>query len=421
VLAEGRRLTAFFPCCRHAPKLTFDGLPTDRKARSCHDFRVEVIRLDADESLPMPETPRGHEAVYVLPPSLPPVAPAPPDLTDPPRGLSLVWGDLHAHSAYSKCMSGNDGLPEDVLRFERDVLGCRVLCLTEHVEYMGCPEHTHVLDRLEAEAGDGCIPLYAVEWAKAPAHHTNFYAVDRKVFDGLRGILLACHHLTAVYERVKAELPPGSVLAIRHTHGRNDGDFGVSGPRTTETHDPVMEPAMEAMQTRGNMMMEALRGLPPFPSNFLNAGARVGLVAGSDHCRGGGLNRFCLTGFWVTEPSAAAVFDAIRGRRTIACANGKVAVWACTGGKAMGEAVEVFGPVRVQAQFASARPVKRACLLRDGQPLPWVEVGAETARIELADEPPAGRHWYSVTAEADSIPGRLPALVHASPIFAHCR
>jgi len=307
------------------------------------------------------------------------------------------------------------------VRFQREMLGCRVLCLTEHVEYMSYPEFTHVLDAVEAEAGDDCVALYGVEWGKKPAHHTNFYAIDRRVFCRLRGILLACDHLTSVYERIKRELPAGSVVAIRHFHGMNADEFGTSGPRVADTHDPELEPAMEAMQTRGNKMI-ADEQFPLFPSNFLNAGARVGLVGGSDHSRGKGPNHFCLTGFWVAGIGPAAVLDAIRSRRTIAAANGKVAIHATLAGEPMGGCVSVSGPLRLRADVASAGTIRRVGLMRGGRMLAWTELAERSASVELVDREAApGRHWYAVTAEADSALREPPVLAHASPFFVELR
>ncbi len=422
VVAEGDELLVFAPCCDQRPIRSFmeeaageRGLPHTDAARN---HRVEIVRLGAGETLPTPTFPPTKVAPYIVLPSMPALAPEPPPLPGAPEGMMPVFGDLHTHSAYSKCMSANDGLPEDVLRFQRDTLGCTTLTLTEHVEYMTAPEFAHVLDTVEREAADGRIPLYAVEWAQSPAHHTNFFAIEREVFDHLRAILLANHDLREIYPIVRAELPENSVVAIRHFHGVTADEFGCSGERVTETHDGAIEWAMEAMQTRGNMMLEDYRGLPRFPSNFLNAGARIGLVGGSDHSRGKGPNRFCLTGFWVPEVTPQAIFDAIRERRTVAMSNGKVALWATLEGRPMGSELSLSGPVRVHATMATGYHLRRACLLRDGEPLEWIDLDGRVAAVELTDEaPPPGAHWYCVTVEADSSTGEPPVIAHASPFF----
>ncbi|MCK5380401.1 MAG: hypothetical protein KAJ81_02955, partial [Candidatus Latescibacteria bacterium] len=422
VLSRGEEVLCFLPCCDHLPVRSFaeeaNGLP-GRPTQPARKHRIEISRLRNDESFCSVAIPVDKQAAYIPRE----VAPDPPAMALPGETLTLIWGDLHAHSAYSKCMSVNDGSPQDVLRFQRDVLGCRVLCLTDHVEYMTQPEFTHVLDCLEEEAGDDCIPLYAVEWAKRPAHHTNFYAMDRGVFERLRALMLVSDHLTPLYERIKRELPPGSVTAIRHMHGINQDDYGVSGPRVTDTHDPELEWAMEAMQTRGNMMGTAYPSWPPFPNNFLNKGAKIGLVGGSDHSRGRGSNRFCLTGFWVHEASPVGIFRAIRDRKTIAASNVKIAVYATLDGRAMGAVVDVSDSVRITCRLSSAREIHQVCLMRDGVFLSWTDVGATEATVELVDEDVApGPHWYVVTVDAAFVEpepaGYCPSdIVHASPFF----
>ena len=55
---------------------------------------------------------------------------------------------------------------------------------------------------MEPEAVENdMIPLYGVEWTKYPAHHTNFFCIDRQIFEQLRALLLNLDHLSAVYER----------------------------------------------------------------------------------------------------------------------------------------------------------------------------------------------------------------------------
>jgi len=420
LLPDAGQLLGFFPLCDHTCRVTFAEEEAGQPERGCRpveNYRVEIVAIKPDDWLPPTPWPDRLERAYVIPPSVRAAAPAPPEL-DAPAPLQLVWGDIHAHTVYSKCMSANDGAPQDVLRLQRDVFGCRVLCLTDHVEYMSDTEFRHVLDCVEREAGDDCVPLFGVEWAKHPAHHTNFYAIDRAVFDRLRALMLACDHLTPLYERIKTELPAGSVTALRHFHGMTQDEFGCAGERCTELHDPAVEWAMETMQTRGNMMMPGSRDPRQFPANFLNAGAQIGFVGGSDHSRGFGPNRFCLTGFWVGAPTPEQVFDALRDRRTVATANGKIALWAELDGARLGQSTAARAPVRVQVQASSATPIRRICLLRDGQCLEWRDTQERRLTLDLVDAAPGpGRHWYAVTAEAESAYGDPPVLAHASPFF----
>ncbi|MFC1452251.1 hypothetical protein ACFLSJ_02780 [Verrucomicrobiota bacterium] len=416
-------LTAFCPSCDVEPFLTFDeeaaGLPWRRRERRATDQRVEIVAFGDSDFLPPTDFPRSKRSTYVVPPSVHDVASDPPPVAACPEARTLIWADLHAHSAYSKCMGCNDGTPRDVLRFQRDVLGCHVLCLTDHVEYMNGGEFAHVLDCVERECGEGRIPLYGVEWARFPAHHTNFLAADREVFERLRTLLFLYSHLTSLYGAMRRELPDGSVAAIRHMHGEDHDAFGVSGTRVAETHDPRFEWAMEAMQTRGNALLDGMRGMyPRFPANFLHAGCEVGIVGGSDHSRGAGPNSFCLTGLWVREMSGSGVIEALRTGNTFGVANGKMALHVDIDGASGGRHVAVSGPVRAHVHMACARAIRRVCLMRDGELLAWQDVARRQASVVLVDaEAAPGSHWYVVTVEgADAYP-KAPLLAHSSPLF----
>jgi hypothetical protein len=424
VIGRGGEIDLVAPCCDMTPLIPWDREPTEaeRAVRCAVNWRVELQRLAPAGALPPVAAPAALRAEYVVPPGLSAPAPEPPPLPRAPKGLTLYWGDFHAHTAYSKCMSPNDGTPLDMMRFQRDVLGCRVLCLTDHVEYMSFVEATRVIDTLLAEAGTEFIPLLGVEYARPPAHHINLYAVDRDSFLRMRCILMAEPDSRRAYARLKAEMPAGSVMAIRHFHGHNDPAeaFATAGPRVTELHDPALEPAMEAMQTRGNMLTVPFARLPLFPTNYLNAGARIGLVGGSDHSRGfePNKNRFCLTGLWLSDPTPAGVFEAVRTRRTFASANGKIALAAELAGNGRAEGEPVRGPLSIAVRAACAWPIRKITLLRDGQPVAEERLEATTCDGDLADPaPPAGRHWYAAQVEADSALAGRPALAYSAPVF----
>ena len=87
-------------------------------------------------------------------------------------------------------MSDSDGMPADILR-AKGYPGCfaDLTC--------GVPQGI-----LEPEAVENdMIPLYGVEWTKYLAHHTNFFCIDRQIFEQLRALLLNLDHLSAVYEK----------------------------------------------------------------------------------------------------------------------------------------------------------------------------------------------------------------------------
>jgi len=359
----------------------------------------------------------------------------PPQLQTPfTKDMKLIWGDTHQHSEYSKCMSINDGSPVDVLCYQRDVLKCDVLTLTEHVEYINFPEYTHVFDSLEKECRDYYIPLYGFEWAKYPGENdTNFYAIDRITAQKLRIYLAQYKDRMSVYDKIKQNLPKGSVYALRHYHGRYyDNKLKAKlTPNFQQSYlnsfDSDLEVAMEAMQTRGNIMLE-LKNDGYFPNPYLDNGVMVGLVGGTDHSRGGRIfdgipNNFCLTGFWVKEYSVKGVFDSILNRQTIAVSNGKIAAYACLEDTVMGGQCTQKSPVRIKCYYSSGTPVKQAFLIRDSKiinskDIPSKGFTSEMGELDFVDSDVLlGNHWYSVGFKGDSKCWNAKITAHCSPIF----
>ena len=167
VCMAGGRIRVAAHTMTHEPRRRFDEREAVRSTQPAWNHRVEMHDWAVGD-LP-PQDPPEYDILPALQPDrLTGHCPAPPDL---PRteGLKLIWGSLHAHNSYSKCMPAGDGSPEDVLRFHRDVLGCQVLTLTDHVEYMSAVEFRHIMDEVAAEASEEIVVLYGVEWAKHPA------------------------------------------------------------------------------------------------------------------------------------------------------------------------------------------------------------------------------------------------------------
>ena len=378
--------------------------------------RVEVFDFDADHAIERYEVSDKKSASYTMPTGYRDIAPPPPRLPEPYEGRTLVWGDLHVHSTYSKCVGAADGSPDEHLRFARDVLGCSVFTLTDHSRHMTGPESTWVMDRLEMLAGDGGVVVYSSEPGFKRFRHSNWYAADRASFERMeRMVISQGHDLKACLRHVREELPHDSALVMRHFHGC------IADEREMlQSFEPALEVAMEAMQGRCNAMLEPEGDAPRFPNQFLDAGCKVGLLGGTDHYRSGP-NHFCLTGFWVRDLTARGVWEAIRNRYTIAMSDAKVAMTARLEGEPMGGSVtfDPAAPVTVKISASCARTIRRATLIRDGEVLPWTDIGERTAAFDLADsEPPPGRHWYVPTVEVETAYGEgCVGYCHASPFF----
>jgi hypothetical protein len=419
-----------------AGDLTGGGVP-----RPSRNPEVEIRRIDPNgEAAPYPIPPERLGS-YREPPSWSAVAPEPPALAaagggsgnhsaggsdndsrgSGPSGMNLLWCDFHNHTTYSKCMAAMDGSPQEMVRFQRDVLGCKVITFTDHWHLMSRREMEHHFDVLEAEAGDDCIVLYGCEPGTYPGHHTNFYAVDREIAERLWRIVYRVQSRGEIYRRIRAELPERSVAVLRHFHGGRWTGGDPFSPRVGDDHAPDLEIAAEAMQNRGCSMLKETpndRGLPAFPVNFLNKGAKLGLVGGSDHNGGLGTNHYCLTGFWVEAPTREAVWDALWDRRTVATQNGKVALWTELSGEPMGRATVGTDNLSIEATVTAARPIRRAALMQDGVMGPWQEVGGTSARLQFrATFYGPSPTWLSVVVEADSAYQDAPILAFSSPHF----
>ena len=127
-----------------------------------------------------------------------------------------------------------------------------------------------------------------------------------------------------------------------------------------------------------------------------------------------------MTGFWVSELTGEAVFAALRNRRTVACANGKLALWLHSDGVAMGQEGTVQAPSTLTVSAAAPLPIERLSLWRDGQWIQEVRDLGKQVRHTFADEEAGpGDHYYIVRAQTEqpaSYP-KGPIIGYTAPIW----
>lgn len=333
----------------------------------------------------------------------------------------LLWCDPHIHSQYSKCESC-DGAPDEKIRYQRDVLGVDVLSLADHVPGMSGIEYVWTFDRLEREGGHDGLVLYGNECNSTPGRHTIYYSMKREVADRFRCAHGSIDHpdRAAAYRFVREAIPAGEMIVVRHAHLNSPHLDAVDEETFADSFDPRLEPACEAIQSRGDALIPHLAHpgaeYTPFPNHYLDAGLQVGLLAGTDHSAGNGEVHYGQSGFWCRDRSPASVWEAIGQRRTIAVCNARIALRAWCNGAEMGETVESRVPLSIRVVAACAEGIETIGILQNGEMVLSRDVGADTVDTTLTLDNCAPGSWVVVTAICRSAYGE-PAYAHASPFF----
>ncbi len=378
------------------------------------DHRIEVLWVDEQ----LPKMHHGLETFGAVPlPKFNPPTQS-PDLPNGPEGMRLIFGDLHDHSSHSSCFPAVDGSAPDNIRLQRDFLDYEILCIADH-HRISDVDYRQRLDLIEREANTGHIPIYALEWSKLPWQHINFYSYDKEIMKHLRQILLSSIDVHLMFNEI-VDKYAGKVTAMRHFHG-----YGRQREDThTYLYDPRIEWGMEVLRGRGDALatIEGMAGGLsefPFPVNFIEwKGAKLALIGSSDHHQT--KLGACVTGFWVPELSGESVFDALRERRTIACANGKLAMWTRSGKVGMGQIGEAELPVEINVSVASPLPIERASLWSNGK---WIQHRkVKTGEIDFSfidHDARSGENYYivRVQTETSALFPKGPIIGYSSPLW----
>ena len=379
-----------------------------------HRLVVEQVRLTGQASAPPADGPPA-----TVPAVLSGVFPARPASPKPARtatvngrSYTLLFGDLHRHSAYSKCLSANDGDPLNHWQWVQDVAALDFYALTEHLEYMSYAEWRHVEDLAALLATGGVLALYGFELGIPPGH-TNFFYADQAIGHDLRVACLSSPDLAAVWPKLDAWLPPGKVVAIRHHQGHRGDDLA-------RTYGPAYEPVAEIIQTRGEY--------PQWVQSLWRQGLRVGVVGASDHSRAAPLVQG-LTGLWLPAGarSREAVLAGLQARRTFATNGPRMSVFlSATGAErdtalVMGEQGGMTGPPRLRLAASGTRPLETVEFYRDDRLLHVETVSEPRVQLEYLTEPtPAGEHayWVRVTQQPEQPgPRSHQGIAYSSPIW----
>ena len=335
----------------------------------------------------------------------------------------LLYGDLHRHTAYSKCMSSVDGDPLDQWRWAHDVEELDFYAITEHLEHQSYLEWRLVEDLTEKLSNNGkVITIHGFELVLPPGH-TNFFYVDPDIEHALRVACLSARTsgLNAVWDRVQSSVPEEKILAIRHYH--TFPGFRHEGDDLIDTYNPKYEQAVEIIQTRGDSS--------DWVRTLWQKGFRVGVVGSSDHSRNSPFPK-AMTGLWLPAGNHdnESVLQGLKSKRTFATNGFKMSVFLSANSDddpdsqvvVMGEQGDIKGKPKLMADVSGTRKLDTVQFFRDNTIIHTESLSEEKASIEFTDENPLpGEHiyWLRVTQLPETAPNKNPAwgVAYSSPIW----
>ena len=331
----------------------------------------------------------------------------------------LLYGDLHRHSAYSKCMSAVDGDPLDHWRWAHDVQELDFYAITEHIELQSYLEWRLVEDLTESLSTNGkVLALHGFELGVPPGH-TNFFYTDPKIAHDIRIACLAAkaggHDLREVWCKLDEWLSEKKIVAIRHYHANTHQTDDL-----IETYNPKYEQVVEIIQTRAES--------PGWVQSLWRKGFRVGVVGSSDHSRNAPYP-MAMTGLWLPEAehTRESVLDGLASRRTFATNGVKISAFLSASnidGKEtliMGDEGEIHGPTKLTAMASGTTRIESVEFRRNDDVIHVETVGSEEVTIDYVDENPGpGEHiyWLKVT-QFGELEGTRPdwGVAYTSPVW----
>jgi len=340
-----------------------------------------------------------------------------------PQGPTVLWGDLHMHSALS------DGTgPPDEIYARCWARGMDFAALTDHDAIVGWrmlpSEHHELLDVTRLfDARDDFLAFHAFEWTSPPLPkgygHRNVY------FHGL---------------------PPTPVLGFRHGYDSTaklmdvlgGEDAFVAPHHTTWTGtdwaaaDPTLQRQVEIVSVHG--VSEAPGGVIPargakeggFVVDGLATGAVMGFLGGTDSHgllwhHGLGVRRdpwaHALSCLVVEQPTREAAWQALVARRSCASTGVPLSVRIRVGGMPQGSQGVVRGLVVLDYEVEATLPLEALVVVRDGVELTRLPVEGRLASGTWSDRMvDAGAHSYYLRAQQAPRAG-VPDLAWSSPVY----
>ena len=148
---------------------------------------------------------------------------------------------------------------------------------------------------------------------------------------------------------------------------------------------------------------------------YLNNGGRTGFVGGSDTHEGHPAAR---TAVLARTLGRAALFEALRSRRTYAVSHARIGLDFRINGHYMGEEIEVAGVPRLFVRVDGTDRLALVEIIRDGAVLREFKPGTKSVRLELVDRSPGSASYYYVrVTQVDADPQGNSSRAWSSPIW----
>lgn len=319
------------------------------------------------------------------------------------------FGELHAHSHLSLCMTNKDGSLWDHYRWALDIAGYDFYAVTDHVEHLGTAAWEQILSVADTfDCSGSFAALYGLEFTNRVKMEGRWSLQDLCLFtvDHNAAWCLWYHlrHGTsgeAFLQLLEKPELKGLVLIARHFHGGRGYGIDLNEPcnRLLEQAGPDIEPVLEIVQHRGSAL--------PIVLGLLRSGQRKGVIGGPDHGRPGPGRKYvtALTGVWSTELDRHSILSALFRRRSFATNGPRMMVDFSVAGEVMGGEIHAEGAIQLEGFVQGTTSLRTVTIYRNTEA--WQRIAGESDRctFRLKDRPVTGDHFYWVYAEQEPEPG----------------
>jgi hypothetical protein len=304
---------------------------------------------------------------------------APSPAAQPGGEFQLFWGDLHNHNAVGYAQ-GSLERTYDVARSHLDFFA-----FTPHAQWHDMP---HMPNNAHQKWVDG-FRVTQDKWARvqqmAKEHNQSGKFVSILAYEwhssGFGDYCLYYRddgRKLAYFDHVRDLLQYAAAtqsLAIPHHLGYKPGMRGAN----LQYLDPAVSPVVEIYSEHG--LAESDRGPhdyirhsngPRWTKNtlatILARGLRVGVIASSDdHMGYPGAYGEGLIGAYASGLDRASIFEALRGRRTIAATGDRIGLMFRVNGRWMGSAIPFAAEREIQVDVTGADEIEGIEVVKDGR------------------------------------------------------